>query len=119
GKVYFRHKGSPWQALSAEHGFEVNTTRNEYEFALQPVINAGEASVLIRFDDLPSAEVQIDNLELYEADIVRTNPDEVLLFEVNPTKTSKTVILDGTYVDPNNVEYTGTVTLEPFSSILL
>src|SRR5690606_15778582 len=104
---------------SAEHGFEVNPERSEYEFAIQPVINAEEASILIRFDDIPAAEIQIDNVELYEANIVRTDPDEVVLFEVNPTKTSKTIPLNGTFIDPKNVEYKGSVTLEPFSSILL
>jgi len=114
-----RHKGSPWQPLSAEHGFEISTKRNEYELAIQPVVTAEDASVMIKFEDIPGAEFTLDNFEFYEAKVVVTDPDDVVLFEVNPSKSKKTITLDGIYVDPNNMPYYGEITLEPFSSIIL
>jgi parallel beta-helix repeat protein len=42
-----------------------------------------------------------------------------LRFEFNATKNPRTVNLDGTYIDVKNQVYSGTVTLAPFSSIIL
>jgi parallel beta-helix repeat protein len=42
-----------------------------------------------------------------------------LLFEYNPTAANKVVALSGSYVDVRNVSYSGSVTLKPFTSIVL
>lgn len=47
-----------------------------------------------------------------------TNVNE-LRFEYNATKQSKTIQLDGRYIDVKNVTYNGSVTLAPFTSVVL
>jgi parallel beta-helix repeat protein len=42
-----------------------------------------------------------------------------ILFEYNPTAANKVVALSGSYVDVKNVSYSGSVTLKPFTSIVL
>ncbi|MGH2566161.1 MAG: PKD domain-containing protein, partial [Ginsengibacter sp.] len=42
-----------------------------------------------------------------------------LRFEYNATSSSKTVTLDGNYIDVRNVSYNGTITLAPYSSAVL
>ena len=42
-----------------------------------------------------------------------------LRFEYNASSSSKTVILDGNYIDVRNVSYNGTITLAPYSSAVL
>jgi parallel beta-helix repeat protein len=40
-------------------------------------------------------------------------------FEYNPTTSSKTISLDGNYIDAKGTSYSGSVTLAPFSSVIL
>ena len=42
-----------------------------------------------------------------------------LRFEYNATTTSKTITLDGNYIDVKNVSYNGTITLAPYQSAIL
>jgi hypothetical protein len=48
-----------------------------------------------------------------------TNPDNHIRFEYNSTKSSKTVILDGSYVDAKGNNYSKSITLAPYSSAVL
>jgi parallel beta-helix repeat protein len=47
------------------------------------------------------------------------NPNDVIRFEYNATNTSKTISLNATYVDVKNKSYSGSITLAPFSSVVL
>jgi len=40
-------------------------------------------------------------------------------FEYNPTKTNKVIVLSGNYVDVKGKTYSGSVTLQPYSSVVL
>jgi parallel beta-helix repeat protein len=42
-----------------------------------------------------------------------------LRLEFNPTSSSKTIILDGNYIDVKNVSYNGSITLAPYTSAVL
>jgi hypothetical protein len=42
-----------------------------------------------------------------------------LRYEFNPTKTAKTIALDATYTDAKSVNYSGNITLQPYSSAIL
>ncbi len=118
-KSYLRQRGAPWQPVSADHAVEINNKRNEYEVVIQPVVTAEATSLVMKFEDIASAEMAVDNFEFYEVKGTVTNPDDKILFEINPSKTVKTVNLDGIYVCPNNMPYYGKITLEPFSSVIL
>lgn len=48
-----------------------------------------------------------------------TNPDDVILFAYNETTADKTIPLSYGYVDAKGVKYSGSVTLSPFTSIVL
>ena len=47
------------------------------------------------------------------------NPDDVFNFQYNATDQNATVTLNGTYRDVKNKQYSGSVTLAPFSSLVL
>ena len=55
----------------------------------------------------------------------KTSPKNVtnvndIIFEYNPTKINKVVTLSvGSYIDVKNVSYSGSVTLKPYTSIVL
>ena len=42
-----------------------------------------------------------------------------LRFEYNEKATAKTITLDGTYADINNTSHSGTITIAPYSSVIL
>lgn len=47
------------------------------------------------------------------------NPDNYIRFEYNPTENSKTINLDGNYIDINNKAYSKSIVLKPYSSVIL
>jgi hypothetical protein len=61
-----------------------------------------------------------DNIQLWEANIVLNSPDDNIRFEYNATKTAKTIFLNNiTYKDVKNKLYSGSVTLAPYTSVIL
>ena len=42
-----------------------------------------------------------------------------LRFEYNTTSSNKTISLDANYIDVKNVSYNGTITLAPYTSLVL
>lgn len=45
--------------------------------------------------------------------------DNSIRFEYNPAKTSKTITLDRNYIDAKNKRYTSSITLQPYTSVVL
>jgi hypothetical protein len=48
-----------------------------------------------------------------------TNPDDYVRFYYNPTNKNKTVTLDANYLDVKDLVYSGTISLAPYTSIIL
>jgi hypothetical protein len=63
----------------------------------------------------------IDNVNLTSMDITESNPDDSILFFFNDTEVSKTYFLPTgvEYIDVREVSYSGSVTLTPFTSVIL
>ncbi|MCU7550618.1 Ig-like domain-containing protein [Chitinophagaceae bacterium LB-8] len=47
------------------------------------------------------------------------DPNDYLRLEFNASNTSKTIALDATYIDMKNKTYSGTITLAPYTSVVL
>jgi parallel beta-helix repeat protein len=116
--VYLRQSSSPYSRLSEMKTIKVGTTRKEYEFIYhQPV---GETNASIGFDTKgKDFRFWLDNIELYEADVTVHDPEKQVRFEYNATKSSKTISLDAKYIDVKGNSYSGSVTLKPYTSIIL
>lgn len=117
-RVYLRHGGTPWETVSPSTTVELNTTAEEYTVLLRPYEDVERTAVMLVSDE-GNWTYWLDNIEVREAEVALINPKEKILFEYNPTKTEKTIPLNGTYVDANNQTYSGKITLAPFSSIVL
>jgi len=63
--------------------------------------------------------VWFDNVELFDADLTVTNPDDYFFFDYNPTLVDMVVSLDGTYVDVTNQSFSGSVVVPSFGSVVL
>ena len=117
-KVLLMQSNSPYATLGEKVTVEIKTNRNEYEVIL-PIANDEYASSL-RFEATDSdLTYWLDNVALHEAEAESIDPADYIRFEYNPTKTNKTIALDGTYVDMKNTTHSGSLTLAPFSSRVL
>ncbi|WP_158542237.1 right-handed parallel beta-helix repeat-containing protein [Pedobacter chinensis] len=116
--AFLRHWNAPYETISTVSAFKLTKTTNIYECIFAFPIDEANTSVTIESDN-GDFTYWLDDVEFYEADVTMTKPDDYIKFEYNASDATKSVILDGTYVDPKNVSYSKTVTLQPYSSIIL
>jgi hypothetical protein len=115
--IYLRSKSS-YLALTPVKFYSFGTSRIDNEVLLSFPQTETNTQLIFQFNDKDSS-VYMDNIQLYEADVTITNPDNYLRFEYNPTNITKTVSLDADYVDVANNTYSNNLTLAPYTSIIL
>jgi hypothetical protein len=117
-KGFVLQNGGSYGRLSETRFFELSTTRTENEFLF--TATSTETNVMIALElggrDCP---FWLDNFQVFEANITLNDPNDYMRFEYNGTSKSKTVLLSGNYVDAKNQAYTGSVTINPYSSVIL
>ncbi|EPR67527.1 malectin domain-containing carbohydrate-binding protein [Cyclobacterium qasimii] len=116
--TYLRYTGTPWEKLSAMTTFEVNTSLNGFEVLVTPYADVNEVSLLITTTE-SNFTYWMDDLEFVEVEASFINPEEEILFEYNPTKSSKTIALSGEYVNAKLEKFSGQVTIPAYGSIVL
>jgi parallel beta-helix repeat protein len=116
--VYIRQNNSPWNKISDVQYFKISTTRTENEAVFSVPITDNNASLYFEVNN-QNVGFWLDNIELNEVNVTMNNPDDYIRFEYNPTQSSKTVALSGNYLDAKNTVYSGSVTLAPYSSVIL
>jgi parallel beta-helix repeat protein len=111
---------SPYHYLTSPiKGVEVGTTKQSYEVLLS-CVEDDVVGARLQFKMFESDQtIWIDNIELHEANVSLSNPDDSIRFEYNPTFQTKTVALTDDYMDVKGQLYSGNVTLSPFSSLIL
>ncbi|QPH39940.1 right-handed parallel beta-helix repeat-containing protein [Pedobacter endophyticus] len=116
--AFLRQYNSPHSTISSVSTVKVQTSANTYECLFS--FPKTEANACITFgSDNNDLTYWLDNVELYEANVTNTNPDDHILFEYNASQSPKSISLNGTYVDAKNVRYSGSVTIAPYASIVL
>jgi len=116
--VNLRRQSSPYTNLAPFQSCKVLTTRTENEFLFCPSVS--EAVSYLQFNiEEPDSTVWFDNISIYVANVTTTNPDDYLRFEYNATQSPKTVALATPCIDVKNNYYSGSLTLQPFASIIL
>ncbi|HSI78893.1 MAG TPA: malectin domain-containing carbohydrate-binding protein [Lunatimonas sp.] len=116
--VHLRHTGSPWHALSPISTFDLTSNTAEYQTILTPLLDVADGALIFTFKN-PNITYWLDDLEIVEVEAKEVRIDEKILFEFNATKQPKKVLLQGKYVDARLKEYTGEVTLAPYSGFAL
>ena len=76
------------------------------------------AKLYIQFSQ-NSSTTYIDDIQFYEATTTPTNINDYLRFEYNASNSAKTVALDAKYIGVDSTVYNGTVTLQPYTSVVL
>lgn len=116
--VYLRMSASPYSKLSDVKVFKVTSLRQENDFLFTLPAACTDASIVFE-TKCPKLVFWLDNIQLYEAEVTITSPDDYIRFEYNPTNAPKTIPLSGVYVDSKNNMYSTSITLNPYSSAVL
>ncbi|MXV15797.1 right-handed parallel beta-helix repeat-containing protein [Hufsiella ginkgonis] len=116
--IFLRKTGAPYNTLSNRKNRKINTSRTEIECLFVSTADDDDGSVIFEIDE-PAGELNLDNVRLYEAEITNTTPDEYLFFEFNASNEPKIVTLKKNYTDVHNHLYSGNVTINPYSSLVL
>ncbi len=117
-QVYLRKHDAPNTALTQIEQVPVQGSRNNFQFGFVPSIGDNSSSVMLSVVQ-PNAMLWVDNVTLQEATVKPTNLDDYIVFQYNASKTAKTVSLSGTYYDAKGATYSGSVTLQPYASVVL
>ncbi len=115
--TFLRQKGSPYTRITDINYSIVKNSRTENEVYF---VAASDQSASLVFDFSDQGTIWLDNIQLHEASRTKViNPDDQVRFEYNATKEVKKIMLDGSYVDPRNRKFSGSVALAPFTSLVL
>ena len=117
-EVFLRKSQSPYNDLSERRLCRLRSTRSENEYLFTATATDADASIVFAIEEQP-APIYIDNLQLNEAGVLLTNPDDSIRFVCNPSASPNSFTLDGTYIDAFQSLHTGSVELAPYSSAVL
>ena len=119
--VFLRKSASPYTILSnagVKTVIKVGTARKDYEYAFTP--RYSESNTVLFFEVYGQDHtIWVDNIKIYEADVQLTNPDDSIKLVYNASQTSKTVALNGSYIDARNKTYSNAISLAPYASAVL
>ncbi|MEX2513461.1 MAG: right-handed parallel beta-helix repeat-containing protein [Cyclobacteriaceae bacterium] len=117
-KTYLRQSQSPYQIISDTHTLKVSPNKSEVSILFTNQVNEENAVIILKTMDAQNS-FWLDNLVLQEVGAQMTDPEAYFLFEYNDSAQPKVISLPGTYVDLDNNLFSGTITLDPFSSVIL
>lgn len=106
-----------YKVISATAYRTVSAARSENEIIFTPFTNQASGSLVFVAD--AQSTYYLDNIQLYEADAIVTNPDDSIRFVFNATSVNKSVGLEGGYVDVKNNKYSNNILLRPYASAVL
>jgi len=117
-RVVLRYAGTPWEIVSPSTAVELGTEVKEYSVMINPYDDVPKP-VIMFISDVGNWEYWMDDLEIKEADVEITDPNKVFLFEYNASESKKSIALDGTFKDVKGNILSGSIAIEPYSSVLL
>lgn len=117
-RAYIRKTSSPWNNLIAAQLQTFTTSKTVHEFLFDLPATDADGSFVIEVQQT-SGTTYLDDIEFYEADVSPISIDDQLRLEFNATTIVKVISLGAKYIDVDSNVYNGTVTLQPFTSIVL
>lgn len=115
---YLRQTFSPFDILTEIKTVRIDEERTDYEFIFPYPKPETEASIHFNSGN-ENLTFWLDNVGLYEVQADVVEPEDVVLVAYNPTLEPKVIDLEGKYMDVSNNEYTESITLRPFESMVL
>ncbi len=104
--------------ISSVNTIDVGPSRKEYEllFSFPSSVNA---AVVEFTSDQSNLTYWIDNVQLMEVEANMSDPVDRIRFEYNATNSTRKIDLAASYIDVRGNEYSNSINLEPFESIIL
>lgn len=116
--VNLRKSSSPYTNLTSFQYTNITSDIMEHEILFSPQISETNSSLQFEIKEA-DGPLWFDNIELFEADVTLTDPDNYISLEYNSTQSDKKIPLAGDYIDVKNNLYSESLTLPPFASVLL
>ena len=116
--VFLKQNQNPHTKLTITKSFKTTKNRKEYESLFAKPFLTTEASIHF-FIDEQDGTVWFDNFEFYEADVTIADMDKFIIYKYNETQSPITLNLSGSFVDSKGAKYQDTVTLQPYTSVVL
>lgn len=117
-QAYLRYSGSPWEKLSTVRTFRTESEVNNIEIPISPYKDAEEVSLMIANSE-NNLTYWIDDLEFTEIVASFIDPEKEILFEYNPTRSTKVLKLSGNYVNAKLEKVSGEITIPAYGSVVL
>jgi len=118
-QVFLQQKAAPYTVLSdiVKVPSGSPSTSNTVVFQNVTASDPNVALVFMMYSIDP--RIYIDNIDLYLANVTPNNLNNNYIFKYNASKSAISVPLSATYQDANGVAYQGSVTLQPYTSVVL
>jgi len=116
--VYLRKNDEPYSTLTPMQYVKLQPKAEDFELLFRHPVTEQNMSVVFQTTDSDST-LWLDNISMQQADVETTNLNKYTLFEYNASNQNKTIAVPDTMYDIHNKTYSGSVTLEPFTSIVL
>jgi len=113
-----RRHATPYDQISETKIVLTDTVRREYEIFLVANKDAVVPRLDIQFFGADGT-IWFDNMEMYRVEVSYKSIEDIVRFEYNSSGENKTVSLDKNYLDVRGNYYSGSVSLAPFSSLIL
>ncbi len=117
-KAYLRQYAAPYTLLVQKQSSDFGVSKKVHEFLFSAPTTESLANFVIEIQET-SGVTFIDDIEFYEATVTSTNPDNYIRFEYNSTNAAKTISLGSKYIEIDSTVYNGSITLKPFTSVVL
>jgi hypothetical protein len=119
--IFLRKSASPYTVLSnngVKNVAKIAAGRRDYEYVFTPK-NSETTAVLMWELNGSTHSFWLDNIKVYEADAVLTNPDDSIRFVHNTSSVIKTIALGAKYVDAIGSTFSSSISLAPYTSAIL
>ena len=116
--IYLKNNATPYNLIAESRNVILNTIKTGYEILLTPEVSSSLGRLDFKINE-NKGSVWLDNIEFYEADISLANINDSIKFVLNSSSTNKVVQLNGSYIDTKGTKYQGSVSLLPFTSVVL
>ena len=117
-EAFIRQLSGSYSDLAPRFNVLMSANRQHYTTAFTATADEANAIIVLQlYEDGQTA--WFDNIKLQEATATPNNPDDFIRLFYNGTNQNTSVNLSGDWRDAKNQAYSGTVTLAPFTSLLL
>jgi hypothetical protein len=109
---------SPYNSLSATKYILLDSVRSENTIYIVPTSSSTNALCILRLEN-EDVTTWVDNFAFVQTNSTPVDPNSQIFFQYNASPAAVNAHLASSYVDAKNATYTGSVTIPPYSSVLL